>query len=111
MAKERLPTVKGGPSRTGLVAGALGPSASVATKMVRQFQKDIERSSRLRETFRKDPSKALAALGFNEDVRREALRDSRMSAKDSCWATCIHTCWFSDCLCTVGTIVINARSS
>jgi hypothetical protein len=108
MAKSPLPTIKGGPARTGLVNGALGPSASVATKMVRQLQRDIERSSRLRETFRKDPSKALAAMGLNEDVRREALRDSGMSAKNSCWFTCVHTCWFSDCLCTKATFIINA---
>jgi hypothetical protein len=108
MAKEHLPTVKGGPGRTGVVKGVLGPNASDATTMVRQFQKDIDCTPRLRASFQEDPNKALAAIGFNEDVRRELISNSRLAAKDSCWFTCVHTCWFSDCLCTRGTIIINA---
>jgi hypothetical protein len=93
--------------RTDVSKGALLPGTVLAKGMVRNFQRQIDAKPKLRTLYQKDPNRALAAFGFSEDFRRELLRDSALAAKDSCWFTCIATCWCTGCCCTrAGTIVI-----
>lgn len=92
--------------RTDVSRGALLPGTLLAKGMVRNFQKQLDTKPKLRTIFEKDPNRALAAYGFSEDFRRELLRDSALSAKDSCWFTCIVTCWCTGCCCTRGGTIV-----
>lgn len=99
--------MRGTAGRTDVVSGALLPGSTIATRMVRDFQSQVNRQANMKRLFQSDPNRALGALGFSEDFRREIIRDSGLSASDSCWVTCIKTCWCTRCCCTGNTIVIN----
>jgi hypothetical protein len=75
--------------------------------MVREFQAQVTKNRAAATLFKRDPNRALAAFGFAEDFRREILRDSDRLAEESCWFTCIRTCWCTGCCCTGNTIVIS----
>jgi hypothetical protein len=100
------PRIRAKLGRSDVTAGALLPGSALARGMVRGFKAQIDQSPAVKTLFRDNPNRALAAFGFSEDFRREIMSDSGLAARDSCWATCIKTCWCSACCCSVGTIVI-----
>jgi hypothetical protein len=100
------PRIQAKLGRTDVATGALLPGTVLARGMVRGFQAQIEKKPTVKALYQRNPNRALAAFGFSEDFRREILRDSGLSAKDSCWITCIKTCWCTRCCCTRNTIVI-----
>jgi hypothetical protein len=92
--------------KSDISTGALLPGTLLAKGMVRNFERQLNTKPTVRALYKRNPNRALAAYGFSEDFRRELLRDSALRAKDSCWVTCIKTCWCTNCCCTANTIVI-----
>ncbi len=100
------PRIQANLGKTDVSTGALLPGSTLARGMVRGFQEQLNQNTTLQPLFRENPNRALAAFGFSEDFRRELMSDSGLAARDSCWVSCIKTCWCSACCCTVGTIVV-----
>jgi hypothetical protein len=81
--------------------GALFPGAQDVAKIVKNLQTQIQVDPKLAKNFKSNPRGVLGALGLNEDVQTELLRDAGITAALPCVFTkCIHTCWFTKCILT-----------
>jgi hypothetical protein len=70
--------------------------------LVQGLEKQVRASPHIAEAFRRDPRRALSALGLNEDVQRELLIDMKQfaAASDCTWTCLIKTCWCTACCIT-----------
>jgi len=84
------------------VGSLLYPSRKDIKTIVTSLQRKVKTDGRIAMQFRKDPRRTLAALGLNEDVQTELLRDMglRTVARWCICTGCCKTCWCTACCIT-----------
>jgi hypothetical protein len=87
---------------TSVVKGSLFAGHNDIKSIVANLQKTVKADPKIAAKFKSDPRGVLAALGLNEDLQRELLRDMGIQQPlGICWFTdCIHTCWCTKCCIT-----------
>ena len=90
--------------QTTVVKGILFPSNEDIKKIVSSLRRKVKTDPKIASQFKKDPRRTLGALGLNEDVQVELLRDMGVKApalRAWCICTdCCKTCWCSACCVT-----------
>ena len=88
--------------KTTVIKGLLYPSDKDIKAIVTSLQSKVKKDPRIAKQFQKDPRRTLAALGLNEDVQTELLRDMGLkTALRFCICTgCCDTCWCTGCCIT-----------
>ena len=86
-----------------VIKGLLYPSHQDIKTIITSLQRKVKTDPKIAKQFKKDPRNTLAALGLNEDVQHELLRDMGLQsvALNICICTaCCKTCWCTACCIT-----------
>jgi hypothetical protein len=87
-----------------VIKGVLYPSDEHVKSVVASLQRKVKADPKMAKQFKKDPRRTLAALGLNEDIQVELLREMGMKSNARlswCVCTdCCKTCWCTACCIT-----------